>query len=274
MHGTDPAEARLAYPIFNKAKITVVLFHGALTTGYYWDLVVPYLANNHVLVPDLPARGGSRRTAPFSLAFASSLIQALILEHAPNGIEHVVGHSLGAHIAIALASQNPAVVSKVLVSGILIFRSSKIPSAIQYAIWPMQRLEAHVPRPLIRWLLDGTNLRTPYNSFCTVALCRNTAQALQVPDAKKWSVHSWPAKTLIIAAGKSCILPTRDSPDDAKRLAAIGRRLNNGTRTICHPKLRHPQNRQAPELVAKTCRAWFEDQPISNGFIELDRANG
>jgi pimeloyl-ACP methyl ester carboxylesterase len=87
MQGTDPAEARLAYQSFNdKATTTIVLIHGALNTGHYWDLVVPYLADYHVLVPDLPAHGESHKIAPFSLAFASSLVQALVLEHAHNGI--------------------------------------------------------------------------------------------------------------------------------------------------------------------------------------------
>jgi hypothetical protein len=131
-------------------------------------------------------------------------------------------------------------VSKVLVSGFEVFRQSKIPSAVAYAMRTMRRLEAQIPRSLLRWLLDGADLGRSENSFCTVAMCRDIALALQVPDIETWTVPSWPAKALIIAAGKSGILPTKDSPDDARRLAAIGRQLNDQTRTVCHPQMRHP----------------------------------
>jgi pimeloyl-ACP methyl ester carboxylesterase len=111
MAGTMSAGACLAHQSFNDHALgTVVLIHGVFSTSNDWDLVVTYLVNYHVLVPDLLGHGQSRTITPFSVPFAASLVRDLILEHAHCGIAHVVGHSIGAHIVAALASQYPNVV--------------------------------------------------------------------------------------------------------------------------------------------------------------------
>ena len=76
-------------------------------------------------------------------------------------------------------------------------------------------------------------------------------------ETEKWP-EPWSARTLIVAAGKGGIVPSRDHPYDAVKLMEIGRRGNGETRAVIHGRMRHPWNRQAPELWAETARAWFE----------------
>ncbi|KAL2432425.1 hypothetical protein ABEF94_008390 [Exophiala dermatitidis] len=263
---------------------TILLIHGAFTTGRDWDLVTPYLTSPsssstspssnsyHILVPDLPGHGKSRTITPFSVSYSAHLLRQLIVNHAHNGIAHVVGHSLGAHVAIRLASQYPEVVSRLLVSGFEVFPtstgpSSRLSSLLPYAVWTSQRLENCVPRSVVRWLMDGADIRNIDTSFCTLALCRQICEPMS--DNDKWP-EPWPSPTLVIAAGKAgVLLPTSDHPHDAKRLADIGKQLCPETKAVTHPKMRHPWNRQDPRLFADTVRAWMENRPLPDGFVDL-----
>lgn len=57
-------------------KSTVLLIHGACTSGPNWDLVVPHLADTyHLLVPDLPGHGQSQNVTPFSAEYSSRLLE-------------------------------------------------------------------------------------------------------------------------------------------------------------------------------------------------------
>jgi pimeloyl-ACP methyl ester carboxylesterase len=104
-----PDVVSLHYTSINPAgKSTIVLIHGACCSGQNWDLVVPHLASsNHLLIPDLPGHGQSRQITPFSVEYSSRLLAKLIRSHAINGRAHIVGHSLGAHVAINLAVLSP-----------------------------------------------------------------------------------------------------------------------------------------------------------------------
>lgn len=252
---------------------TVLLIHGAFTTSNDWDLVTPFLQDNyHLLVPDLPAHGHSQHMKPFSVARAAQLLRDLIIKKAHNGIAHVVGHSLGAHVAIRLASQYPEVVSsRVLVSGFEVFPTTPntwLSSAVPYAAWASQRIEKCIPRPVVRWLMDGTDIQRADSSFCTMELCRQICSPM-TDDSESWP-SPWPHATLVVAAGKAGILPTSDRPQDAIRLAKIGQQMNDGTIAVVQPQMRHPWNRQAPELFATTVRAWLDGGQLPDGFHRLD----
>ncbi|KAL6250156.1 hypothetical protein RBB50_002457 [Rhinocladiella similis] len=263
----SPSEDTLAYISLNSnARPTVVLVHGAFVTGGDWDLVTPFLTDYHLLIPDLPGHGNSRAVTPFSVDNASRLLHKLIVDHAHDHHAYIVGHSLGAHVAIHLALNYSQVVSRVLVSGFEVFPTTRLSSYIPYLTWAMRRIENSVPRPLVRWLMDGTDIRHSDNTFCTLALCRQICQPML--DSGSWP-DPWPQPTLIIAAGKAGILPTSDHPYDAKKLAGIGNCRNSNTRAMNHPQMRHPWNRQAPNLFAATVQAWFGDGSLPAGFVDL-----
>jgi len=254
----------LHYTVQNpSAKSTVVLIHGAFASGQDWDLVVPHLTDYHLLIPDMPGHGQSRNVTPFSVDYSSRLLARLIRKHAHNGRAHIVGHSLGAHIAINLASSSPEVVNDVFVSGFAIFPQTALSAFLPYAIWTESRIENLIPRRLISWLMDGTDISR--EDPCTLDLCRQIVPAM---ITTKWP-SPWPARTLIVAAGKSGILPSSDDPQDAIKLRDIGRERNPETIAFTHPAMRHPWNRQAPLLWAETTRAWFEKGEMPSGFEKL-----
>lgn len=249
--------------INSSAESTIVLIHGACCSGSNWNLVTPHLSSSyHLLIPDLPGHGQSRHITPFSVEYSSRLIAQLIRKHAINGIAHVVGHSLGAHIAINLAGSYPELVNTVFVSGFEIYPPTAFSNFAPYAIWLDERAQRLVPKPLISWLMDGTDIQ---GAETTLDLCRQIAPAMVTTT---WP-STWPARTLIVAAGKGGIIPSVDHPHDAVKLMQIGRQSNPDTVAFRHPLMRHPWNRQDPVLFAETIQTWIEGKEIPAGFERL-----
>lgn len=243
---------------------TIVLVHGAFVSGLYWDLVIPHLASYHLLIPDLPGHGKSQAITPFSVELSAILIANLIRTHA-SGPTHIIGHSLGAQVAIRLASTEPELIDSVFISGYEVFPKTTITPYIPYAAWLMPRVENCLPRPLIRWAMDGADLPRADTSTCTLDLCR---QIVSPETPFEWP-SPWPARTLVVAAGKGGLIPTNDHPHDAVKLMEIGRGMNGETVAYTHLSMRHPWNRQAPQLFAETAKAWFEREELPDGFIKL-----
>lgn len=265
--GNEDAPPDLCFTTFNPAgSTTVVLIHGALVSGLYWDLVCAHLPSSyHLLVPDLPGHGRSRAITPFTVDVSTRLIANLIRAHAVNGVAHIIGHSLGAQIAIRLAATEPSLVSSVFVSGFEMFPRTALTPYIPYAAWTVPRLENCLPRSWVRWAMDGADLPRIDPETCTLDLCR---QIISPESPTQWPAP-WPARTLIVAAGKGGFIPTSDHPHDAVRLMQIGRELNPETIAYTHHQMRHPWNRQAPQLFAETAEAWFERRELPKGFIKL-----
>jgi len=72
-----------------------------------------------------------------------------------------------------------------------------------------------------------------------------------------------------VAAGKAGLVPSSDSVKDTVKVRDVGCKMHEETVAYVHPQMRHPWNRQAPELFARTARAWFEREAIPAGFKEL-----
>ena len=218
----------------------------------------------HVLVPDLPGHGQSSQL-PFSVQSAADLIAQLIREKAKNARAHVVGHSLGARVAIQLACNHPDVVDSVFVSGFAIYPRMSLTPCVPYVVWALQRVENLIPRSLIRWAMDGTDLPRTDSRFSGLSLC----QQIMAPTSEaKWPAP-WPARALIIVVGKGGLIPSADRPSDAIRLMQIGREQNPETIAYMHSAMRYPWCRQAPKLFADTAQAWIEGKNMPPGFTRL-----
>ncbi|OSS43235.1 hypothetical protein B5807_12095 [Epicoccum nigrum] len=101
------SDALLAHQSLNESGNATILFiHDAFGDSDDWDLVVPYLSNYHVLLPDSPGRGRSSHLS-FSIESSAEHIVRLIAAKAVAGRAHVVGHSLGTSTAICLAINFP-----------------------------------------------------------------------------------------------------------------------------------------------------------------------
>lgn len=92
---------------------SVVFLHGSATYSYAWRNLIPYIARDHrCFAPDLPGMGGSETvlpSGPSSYSFEDQLehfelLMDFLTRSAP---AVVVGHELGATMAIQYARKNP-----------------------------------------------------------------------------------------------------------------------------------------------------------------------
>jgi 3-oxoadipate enol-lactonase len=154
---------RLRYEIGGDGP-PVVLVHGLGGASTNWLHMAPALAARHrVLVPDLPGHGGSSplpalpnlnplADAVYALAAREGLLPALL-----------VGHSLGAVVALRHALRHPGDTSGVVLAGAAGIRSStrlaQVVLTVSMIVRPGRRLAPYGRRigysPLLRTLVFG-----------------------------------------------------------------------------------------------------------------------
>ena len=109
------------------AGATAVLLHGLTGSHVSWLLLADELPGYRLLAPDLRGRGrSSDLPGPFGLAAHTDDVAAVIRAHANDPVL-LVGHSMGAFVAVVLAEKYPELVAGVvLVDGGLPFAPAEL----------------------------------------------------------------------------------------------------------------------------------------------------
>ncbi|WEK61085.1 MAG: alpha/beta hydrolase [Candidatus Microbacterium colombiense] len=96
----------------------LLAIHGITANGRSWDTVAAHLSRHRLLAPDLRGRGRSNGLpGPHGLRQHATDLAA-VLDADGGGARTVLGHSMGAFAAVALAAARPELVSRlVLVDG-------------------------------------------------------------------------------------------------------------------------------------------------------------
>lgn len=117
----NPGGLEIAYVERPGAEPTLVLVHGFTDTSRSFSLLEPHLAGRRLIMPDLRGHGASPAGKGFGITdFAddiAGLIRRLQLDR-----PLVVGHSLGAMVAIALAARR-----KELIAGLVVMAGTLKP---------------------------------------------------------------------------------------------------------------------------------------------------
>ena len=276
----EPSTSELHYTSLNAgaSKGTILFIHGAGGDGKEWDMVSVHLQDYHILLPDLPSHGKSSHIRPLTLSSCAKLLADLIRNQAKDGKAHVIGLSLGAFIGIALAVQHPDVVDTMLISGLKIFPTSdRMLPVIPWVTWASGKVEDLVPRSIVRWAMDGIDIpaagQSDFQRRREISVILSGRGDYNGESSSKgldnehimWP-EPWPARTLLVAAGKSGIVPSADHLGFTKKIADIAARKNSMTRAVTHKLMRHPWNRQDGPLFAKLVRAWIEKEEVVEGF--------
>jgi len=106
----DVRAARLRYAVGGDGP-PLVLVHGFAGAAANFAVLGPLLARRHrVLIPDLPGHGGSEPLAAVTSLAGFADRVAAVLDHEGAGRAPVVGHSMGAVVALRLAARRPELV--------------------------------------------------------------------------------------------------------------------------------------------------------------------
>jgi pimeloyl-ACP methyl ester carboxylesterase len=95
----------------------LLLLHGYTDSSRSWSLVAPWLTTHRLLIPDQRGHGASAK--PDCCYAASDLADDARLFLDALGVERaaVAGHSMGSMVAMALAAEHPARVSRLVLAG-------------------------------------------------------------------------------------------------------------------------------------------------------------
>lgn len=112
----DSIKGPIYYQVNGKKKETLLLIHGLGASAYSWRKVIPLLENDFkVITIDLWGFGKSSKDAPLDMDIDEHLqIIEDLLDYLHVDKVHVVGNSMGAHIALWMATQLPERVDKVI----------------------------------------------------------------------------------------------------------------------------------------------------------------
>ncbi len=133
-------------------KGRVLLLHGFACSTYSWRKTLPALlaAGYEVLAVDMPPFGYSSRPRVYNLSFSAQadLMWRLLdsLSRGSNEAWHLVGHSMGAATAGAMAAVRPERTRSVVYVDGIVFESGK--GALHHLRWLMR------PKPLA-WVVGG-----------------------------------------------------------------------------------------------------------------------
>ncbi|KAI9726055.1 MAG: hypothetical protein M1828_002063 [Chrysothrix sp. TS-e1954] len=256
----------LYFVSYDADKPTSLLFiHGAFGSYHEYGAVSKHLPDYHVLIPNLHSYGPSTEISlerPLRLPETSDLLADLIRDHAKGQRAHVVGCSMGASIALDLASRHPDVIDRLFVTGYSGFGQSSPTTRklLPYGYWAEQGLESLIPRSLITWAMSGELPPSTHGPRKSIATC----QAVVSVCSTAVVFGKIKARTLVCAAGKrSTFLPTDDNVD-AARGAWRGVKEGEGRHgeagmSVCVvlPEMRHPWWILKPELFARCVESWI-----------------
>jgi pimeloyl-ACP methyl ester carboxylesterase len=110
----------------------LVLLHGGAVDSRFFEHNVPALADRfHVITTDLWGHGRTAdREGPFSLdSFATDVAE--LIERVAGGPAHVLGHSIGAGVALTLALRRPELVRQMVqISGAFDYEADAQPEGV------------------------------------------------------------------------------------------------------------------------------------------------
>ncbi len=241
---------------------TILFLHGAGISGWMWQRQVTDLSPHyHCLIPDLPGHGKSNRLLWRNIDDVVRDVQRLIAQRAHGGRAHLVGLSLGGHVALRLASSCPECVDHAVVSGFNV-----------------------LPFPHRHWLRLRWYLLVPFSRLESVR--RSTAKQLHIPPeayagyAEAARQTSWQAMLRIgneildrgmSALPQGVMCPTllvageREHPLVLQSMPLVARAIP-GAQACRVPGVGHGWNGEAPGLFSRMVSAWIEDRALPAGL--------
>lgn len=241
----------------------MVFLHGIAASGWMWWQQVPAFPDHHCLVVDLPGHGGSRDVPWVSLADTAERVAAVVRDRAAVGRAHVVGLSLGGHVALSLVEDHPDVLDRAVVSGV-----TAEPWPHRWFIGPLTRLTA---AQLGNRRLVAARARSLGLPAVARAAFVENALAMRPQTYRRIvaEIAGYAAPAGLTGAPTLVLAGSTESTAIRRATATIPAALTVATGRIV-PGVGHAWNVEAPDLFNATVRAWIEDAPLPAGLDAAD----
>ena len=250
---------------------TIVFLHGGGVGGWMWQPQIEQLADYHCLVPDLPEQGQSVNAKPFTMRGSAEQVAEFIRTRAHNGKAHVVGHSEGAQITLALLSIAPECVDHAIISSALVrpipgaslMTPKLIALSYRWFVAPLKNSEwwirlnmkyaAGIPERYYLSFSQSFKSLTEFG-FANVMVENQRFRLPQGLDRVK-------APTLIISGKKEYAAMRQSVHDIAAAIPGSQAYEVLHTRNMSVAE-EHNWSLTAPELFTQTVRAWITNQSL------------
>lgn len=236
---------------------SIVFLHGIGASGWMWEKQITALADFHCLNVDLPGHGKSNQVPWVSLADTADQVAAAIRDRATNGRAHVVGLSLGGHVALTLLERHADMVDHAIISGV-----TDAPMPNRQWLKPQLFVMSFLLRR--RGLVSRQARSLPLSSEMQAAFTENLLAMSMSAYRRIWeevAYASVPAvlrevhnPTLIVAGGRETDIITRT-------VQTIPDMMPNAEGRLA-PGLGHGWNVEAPDLFSAMVRAWVTNAPL------------
>ncbi|PVI03650.1 alpha/beta-hydrolase [Periconia macrospinosa] len=277
---TDSLTTSLSFTSLNDEKpITIVLLHGGFTCRLEFALVLPHLADFHILVPDLPLHSASRHITPGTTESSASHVAQLIRSHAHNQKAHVIGVSMGGYVGQCLALDQPDLVLSLFITG----AAPAVGIRLFMAQWTsvtyyFMKLMLHwLPGWVFRYQSSLLGLRL---SEELIEEMRNNITWQLVQDMFPWilsfnlnHVRQLQVRTIFIAGGKEDDVPVTKRAGDALRSRRIKTNETwpqDGSGAAVLREGAHGWDMQFPELFAQSVSTWVHEARLPDEFERLE----
>jgi pimeloyl-ACP methyl ester carboxylesterase len=264
------------------ASRTILLLHGAFSSGLEWELVclTPHLSSYHLLIPDLPSHGQSTSASiPFNFPDTAALLADLVTKHAINGKADIVGMSLGGYTATYLAQKYPDIVGA---GGLFISGCGRSwPAPGSWMTWASGLVlfftgwvSTHVPKSIWDWICRMAELEVTDALYADMKASSSYKLGQTVAEALSEDLDSeqnWPAMCAKVRARTCIIAGLLD--DGEKDCAEKGRYLRQGNSESMAFKVegkRHAWDLQDPDLFARGISSWMSREELPHEYIALD----
>ncbi len=233
---------------------SIVFLHGIGTSGWMWEKQIMSLPDFHCLNVDLPGHGKSNHEMWVSTSDTADQIAAIIRARATNARAHIVGLSLGGHVALLLLEHHADMLDRVVISGV-----------------------TAAPMPY-RWLLP-VQLRLMSNRMQQRSFAEQQAKSMDIPpemrsaftdnllamsmDAyrriwKEIAYYHVPDSLRIVRVPTLITAGSRETSIIIQAVRTIASLMPNAQGCLA-PGVGHGWNIESPDLFNAMIRAWITD---------------
>ncbi len=239
------------------AAPSIVFLHGIGTSSWMWAKQTTSLPDFHCLSVDLPGHGRSNHERWVSMADTAQQIAAIIRVQATNAQAHVVGLSLGGHVALLLLEHHADVLDRVVISGVT---AAPMPNRwllpVQLWLTSAQMQRRSFAERQAQTMRIPPEMRAAFvENLAAMSMQAYRAIWREVVDYQvPASLQSVNVPTLITAGG-------RESSSITQAVQTISNLMPNAQGGLA-PRLGHGWNLEDADLFNAMIRAWITAAPL------------